>query len=203
MKAPLGVVAVALLAACHSAPDTGAQPPADAARSRDPQASYEPRSAPGQGQQYLARMAGDWDVQKTFHRRDGGEPATTPGTCRQTMIHGGRFLQSDFTFDNAEGPSTGTGVIGFDPQSGRFTSFWVDSRSTRTSIRQSEGTFDGERVVLWSRTLGEDGAARRSRTESRVSADGQRIEHRQWAVAADGSERLVMEMVLTRHAGAR
>ena len=172
-------------------------------RDRDPQSTYEPRSAPGAGQQFLARMAGDWEVAKTFHPRNGGAPDTTRGSCRQTMIHGGRFLQCEFVFAADGGQSTGTGVIGFEPQTGRFTSFWIDSRSTRVSVRQSEDAFDGEQIVLWSRALGDDGNARRSRTVTRIDADGQRVQHRQWSIAADGSERLVMELVLTRRPAGR
>ena len=181
MKTPKAAYAfLLLLVACSVHPSA----PADRspARPADPQSSYEPKSAPGAGQALLARMAGDWEVEKTFYPREGGVPAKARGTCQQRMIHGGRFLQSDFTFENSDGASTGTGVIGFDPQTGRFTSFWVDSRSTRTSIRQSEGVFAGEEIVLFSKTLGEDGAARRSRTSSRLSKDGQHLDHRQWSV---------------------
>src|SRR5262249_9025463 len=139
---------------------TPSQPP------RDAQASYEPRSEPGEGQKFLSRMTGDWDVVKTFYPRNG-EPAVSKGTCRQTMMHGGRFLDSDFVFHDANGDTTGTGVIGFDPQTGKFTSFWVDSRSTRFSVRQSEGPFDGSQIQLFSQNVGEPGPnARRSRTVS-------------------------------------
>jgi len=180
-------VLLGLLLGCSVPPRENARsaPAAAAPADRDPQSAYEPRSAPGDGQQYLARMAGDWQVVKTFHRR-GGEPAVTRGTCRQTMVQDGRFLQSEFVFEGEAGRSTGTGVIGFDPATGRFTSFWIDSRSTRVSIRQSEAGFDGREIVLWSRTLGDEPNARRSRTVSVVDADGLHMLHRQFAVSADG-----------------
>lgn len=189
-----------------AAPSPAASPPANA---RDPQASYEPRSAPGAGQEWLARLAGDFDVEKMFHPRDGGAPTLSHGTCRQTMVHGGRFLQAEFTFAAADGgatgattgPTTGTGVIGFDPATGRFTSFWYDSRSTRFSVRQSEGALANDELVLWNRAVGEDGNGRRSRTATHIDADGQHVQHRQWSVAADGSERLVMELLLARLGG--
>lgn len=179
-----------MLAACHAtAPEpVGTLAPGEA------QASYEPRSEPGTGQDFLARMAGDWTVQKTFHRRGGGEPSVTRGTCHQRMIHGNRFLQCDFAFD---GGSTGTGVIGFDAATGRFTSFWIDSRSTRVSVRQSEAAFDGQQIELVSRSIGEDEGARVSRTVTRFEGDD-RIVHRQSGRASDGSERLVMELLMTR-----
>src|SRR5262245_58784384 len=97
----------------------GAQEPPKAPK--DPQASYEPRSGPGAGQKFLERFVGDWDVVKTFHPRTG-EPARTPGTCRQRMIHEGRFLQSDFVFGTKDSATTGMGLIGFETATGKFTS---------------------------------------------------------------------------------
>lgn len=179
--------------ACHATPTAAKSSPKD-----EVQAAYEPRSAPGEGQQLLARMVGEWNVQKTFHRRGGGEPSVTTGTCTQTLIHDGRFLQSEFRFGTGKDASTGTGMIGFDAETKRFTSFWVDSRSTRVSVRQSDTPFDGARVELVSRALGEDKNARQSRTETQVLADGQRIVHRQFGRGTDGEERLVMELVMQR-----
>src|SRR5262249_23665561 len=105
-----------------------AQPPA-----KDPQSSFEPRSGPGAGQKYLERFVGDWDVEKIFFPRSG-EPARSTGECRQKMIHDGRFLQSDFTFEGVNGNTSGMGLIGFEPSTGKFTSVWTDSRQTRMSF---------------------------------------------------------------------
>src|SRR5438876_11400500 len=79
----------------------------------DPQNKYEPRSSPGVGQKFLEKFVGDWDVIKKFHPRTG-DPVEMKGECRQTMVHEGRFLKSEFVFQQAGGKSTGTGLIGFD-----------------------------------------------------------------------------------------
>jgi hypothetical protein len=177
---------LALAAACSAAP----------ADRSDPQDSFEPRSAPGQGQEFLGKMAGDFTVEKTIHRRSG-DPVTTHGECRQAMVQGGRFLQSDFTFHGEQGDTTGMGLIGFDTESGRFTSFWIDSRSTRVSVRQSGEPFDGREIRLHSVAVGEGTEVRVSRTSTHVEADGS-IVHRQVSVQPDGSERPVMELRLQR-----
>src|SRR3954451_24451944 len=76
---------------------------------------YEPANAAGAGQKLLAQMAGEWDVVKTFFPMNG-KPIVTKATCKQYMIQEGKFLQSDFTFFNADGTTnTATGVSGFDP----------------------------------------------------------------------------------------
>ena len=145
------------------------QPPTKDDR-KDPQAKFEPGSRPGEGQKFLEKFVGDWDVQKKFFR-GGGEPSVTKGTCKQEMIHDGRFLRSEFTFDAPGGKSTGTGLIGFEPETGLFTSTWVDSRQTRMSFRQSEAKFDGTEIVLYGKGLG-GREERRSRTVTRLEDGG-------------------------------
>jgi hypothetical protein len=172
------------------------QQPAKKDDKKDPQAAYEPRSKPGVGQKFLEKFVGDWDVAKTFHPRMG-EPTRQKGQCRQSMTHGGRFLQSEFTFDADSGKTTGTGLIGFEPESGKFTSVWIDSRQTRMSFRQAEGKFDGEQIVLFSKELdGKEG--RRSKTVTKIEDEGKTITHRQFSINQDNTERLVMELVLTK-----
>jgi Protein of unknown function (DUF1579) len=185
----VGFVSLALLA-------TAGQPPAKKDDKKDPQAAFEPKSKPGAGQKFLEKFVGDWEVAKAFHPR-AGEPVKQKGECRQTMLHGGRFLQSEFTFQTDAGKTTGTGLIGFEPETGKFTSVWVDSRQTRMSFRQAEEKFDGTQIVLFGKELdGKEG--RRSKTVTKLEDDGKKIVHRQYGVNADGTERLVMELVLTK-----
>ena len=173
----------------------GGQPPVT---KKDAQSAFEPRSGPGAGQKYLETFVGDWDVIKTFHPR-AGDPVKTKGECRQTMIHDGRFLQSEFVFDQDGKKTTGMGLVGFDAATGQFTTVWTDSRSTRMSLRQSQQQFDGKEIVLQSRSLeNETKGARVSRTVTRMEAKGDRIIHRQFTVAAGGQERLIMELEMTR-----
>lgn len=161
---------------------------------------FEPRSEPGAGQAYLARFAGDWEVTKTFHPREGA-PVVAKGRCHQEMVRDGRFLQSDFTFDAPPGgkPTTGQGLIGFEPSSGLFTSVWTDSRQTRMSIRHSQETFDGAKIVMRSASLDpKNPDPWTSRTVSTLS-DGDRVlTHQQFTINADGTERLIMELVMNR-----
>lgn len=171
--------------------------PCAAQKDKDPQSAVEPRSQPGAGQKFLEKFVGDWHVVKTFYSPSGAA-ARTEGTCRQTMIHGGRFLQSDFTFQKDATKTTGLGLIGFEPQTGRFTSVWTDSRQTKMSLRQSKDAFDGSEIVLYSKSLADGGKERLSRTVTRLEDAGRRIVHRQYNAGPDGKERLLMELVLTR-----
>lgn len=165
---------------------------------KDAQSSYEPRSGPGDGQKFLGPFVGEWEVTKTFYPRSGS-PSVAKGECTQTMINGGRFLKSEFVFHSDAGDTTGLGLIGFEPETGKFTSVWMDSRQTRMSLRQSRDAFNGREIVLFSKSLDDNGKpARQSRTVTHLEDQSNRIVHRQYSTSADGSERLVMELVMTR-----
>jgi hypothetical protein len=166
---------------------------------KDAQSAFEPRSEPGVGHTFLESFVGDWSVIKTFYPRNG-DPVKVPGRCRQSMIHEGKFLQSELVFDQAGKQTTGLGLVGFDAQTGRFTTIWTDARSTRMSFRQSQDPFNGKEIVLYGRSLeGEGQSARRSRTITRVEDSGSRIVHRQHVIEPDGQERLIMDLVMTRN----
>ncbi|QEL14492.1 DUF1579 family protein [Limnoglobus roseus] len=165
---------------------------------KDPQQAFEPRSGPGAGQKFLEKFVGDWAVEKKFFPRDGGQPSVSKGTCKQEMIHAGRFLRSEFTFEGTAGKSTGTGVIGFEPDTALFTSSWIDSRQTRMSFRKSKEKFTGEKIELFGSGLGAEPEMRKSKTITTLEDDGKKIVHKQFSIAADGTERQVMELAMTK-----
>jgi hypothetical protein len=165
---------------------------------QQPHNQYEPPNAPGAGQRLLAQFAGDWDMVQTFFPRTG-EPIVTKGTCTQRMIHEGKFLESDFTFFNSDGTkSTGTGISGFDSRTNRFTTVWFDSRRTTMSIRQSDGTFDGRNIVLWSTPLDPDNPGRKTVARAYLEEDGHALVYGHFLIDDKGNERKIFEMRLTR-----
>jgi hypothetical protein len=67
------------------------------------------------------------------------------------------------------------------------------------SFRQSKDKFNGEEIVLYGASLDPPAAdARRSLTVSKFEEGGKKLIHRQYSINADGAERLVMELVMTR-----
>jgi hypothetical protein len=166
---------------------------------KDQEAAYDPRSSSGAGQKFLEKFAGDWTVEKRFHPRTG-DPVVTKGECHQAMIQDGKFLKSDFVFRSETTNVTGTGLVGFEPATGLFTSVWADSHSTRMSIRQSKEPFNGSEIMLSSLPTGSNGVreARLSRNVTQLTDEGKKIVHKQFAIEADNSERLMFELILTR-----
>ncbi|HEX4164880.1 MAG TPA: DUF1579 family protein [Bryobacteraceae bacterium] len=159
---------------------------------------YEPPNAPGAGQKLLAQFAGNWDVIKSFFPMNR-KPMVTKGECKQYMVQGGKFLESDFTFFDSDGTkSTGTGISGFDSKTNRFTTVWYDSRQTTMSIRQSDGTFDGKNIVLWDTPLTPDHPGRKTVARAHLEEDGRVLVHRHFLIADKGSERMIIELRMTR-----
>jgi len=140
----------------------------------------------------------DWEVVKTFFPMNG-KPIVTNGTCKQYMIQDGKFLQSDFTFFNADGKKTiGTGISGFDSKTTRFTTVWYDSQQTTMSIRQSDGTFDGKNIVLWTTPLDTEHPGRKTVARAHLEEDGRVLLHRHFLINDQGEERLMIEFRMTR-----
>jgi hypothetical protein len=159
---------------------------------------YEPKSGPGAGQKLLAQFAGDWDVVNTFYPAQG-KSRVTKGTCKQFMVKDGKFLESDFTFFNPDGTKTsGTGISGFDSRSNRFTTVWFDSRRTEMSIRQSDGTFDGKNIVLWSTSLDNDTPGRKTVARAHLENNGRVLVYTHYLVGADGKQRMMFQMLMTQ-----
>jgi hypothetical protein len=193
---------IALAVAAGAGPPSGGQNAAAPPPKPDPQQVVEPKSAPGAGQKFLEQFAGDWDVEKKFFPRGGGEPSVSKGTCKQEIIHAGHFLRSEFVFETpGGGTSTGTGLIGFEPDTGLFTSTWIDSRQTRMSFRKSKEKFAGDKIVLYGTGLGGE-ETRPSKTTTTLEEKGTRIVHKQVSVAADGTERPVMQLTMTKKGAA-
>ncbi len=159
---------------------------------------YEPPNAPGAGQKLLAQFAGDWNVVQTFFPANG-KPRVAQGVCKQKMVQDGKFLESDFTFFGSNGTgSTGTGVSGFDSKTNRFTTVWYDSRQTTMSIRQSDGTFDGKNIVLWSTPLDPDHPGRKTVARAHLEEGGRILVYRHFLIDDKGNERMIFELRMTR-----
>jgi hypothetical protein len=169
-----------------------------AAVAQQTQHQYEPPNVPGAGQRLLAQFAGEWDVVKTFFPMNG-KPIATKGTCKQYMIEDGKFLQSDFTFFDSDGTkSTGTGISGFDSKTNRFTTVWYDSRQTTMSIRQSDGTFDGQNVVLRATPLDSEHPGHKTVARAHLEEGGRLLLHRHFMIDDKGKERMMIELRMTR-----
>jgi hypothetical protein len=74
---------------------------------------------------------------------------------------------------------------------------WFDSRQTTISIRQSDGTFDGDNIVLWATPLDPDRPGRK-RSRAHLEEGGRVVVQQHFLIDDKGNERMMIEMRMTR-----
>jgi hypothetical protein len=138
------LVVLSLAVALGSVPAAHAQQtPAKPTMSAEQQAMMEAWAksmAVGENHQRLARMAGQWDMITKAWMEPGQPPTETKGTVTNTMLLGGRVLQSQHSGAMMGQPFEGVGLTGYDNVTGRHWTTWLDNMST--GLFQATGSFD-------------------------------------------------------------
>jgi len=96
--------------------------------------AWDRAAAPGPWHAFLAQRAGKWQVAGRIWNDPEGEPALSTGTARVQMILGGRFLQEVLQGESGGLEYEGLGMLGCDNADSSFTSLWIDSLGTMTSV---------------------------------------------------------------------
>src|SRR6266545_6480874 len=158
---------------------------------------------PGQEQERLGRLTGQWDSHVKFYFQPGAPPMEKMGRYTAKMDLGGYFLNREFevALDDAGDFKRldfhGRGLTGFNPYERKYLGVWVDSGSP--AVYHTEGSFDDTGDVFTETSEGPDPEGRymRMRLVTEVlDEDHQRFRISQ--LIAGGEERLVTEMIHTR-----
>ena len=149
------------------------------------------------GQAFMEKMVGDFNVVRIFYGPTPNDPKKSNGTCKQSLQYGGKFLISDFVFGDGPNKIMGFGAMAYVPETGLFMSTWFDSRQAKMSVRQSKEKFNGKQVELATIPYKLDKSARASRTLTTFEDNGKKLWHRQWNMI-DDKEQLWMELHMTR-----
>jgi len=91
---------------------------------------YQKIGTPGEPHKLLAKLEGSWTTRSKGWVEPGKPPMESSGTCEQKMILGGRYLRQEYTGDMMGTPYTGISIMGYDNQTKKFESIWVDTMST-------------------------------------------------------------------------
>jgi hypothetical protein len=105
--------------------------------------------APGGGHALLASLVGEWDgMAKTWFEPDVLADES-PWRGRIRPVLGGRFVLHEYEGQMGGERFEGVAIHGYDLESGRFTTAWIDGFHTGTAIMCSEGerTPDGFSVL--------------------------------------------------------
>lgn len=106
---------------------------------------FEKQGTPGEPHKRLAGMEGSWTTKTKSWMEPNKPPMESTGSCEQKMILGGRFLKQKCTGDMMGKTFEGVGVMGYDNQTKKYTSTWMDSMST--TLHVMEGTGDGKTIT--------------------------------------------------------
>ncbi len=107
---------------------------------------YEKMGTPEAPHRALARLAGTWAATIRFWGPDGS-PTESSGVCEQKMLLGGRFLEQQFTGEMMGSPFEGIGITGYDNNTGRYLSTWIDSMSTAILFFEGTSGPDGKTIT--------------------------------------------------------
>ena len=106
---------------------------------------FEKQGTPGEPHKRLASMEGSWNTKTKSWMEPNKPPMETAGTCEQKMILGGRFLKQKCSGDMMGKTFEGVGVTGYDNQTKKYTSTWMDSMST--TLHVMEGTSGDDNTI--------------------------------------------------------
>jgi len=153
-------------------------------------------SMPGTQHELLKPMAGTWKA--TIKAWTGpGDPTVSVGTCENTWILGGRYLESSYKADFMGKPFEGLGLVGFDMKEKKFVNLWMDTMST--TYMASSGEMDPSgKTLSFSGTVPDpvSGKPLPYRMVTKIIDPNQHVFSMYGA--HDGKEALEMEITYTR-----
>jgi hypothetical protein len=152
---------------------------------------------PGGGHAMLAALVGEWEgTTRTWFEPDVlADESAWRGTIRSVL--GGRFVVHEYEGAMGGEPLEGIAIHGFDLDTGRFLTAWIDSFHNGTTIMRSEG----ERTPAGFSVLGSftvpDSAPWGWRTEIAL-VDADHVVITMYNITPEGSESKGVETRYTR-----
>jgi hypothetical protein len=124
---------------------------------------------PGPQHEKLKAMVGTWNA--TVKSWTGGpEPVVTKGLMKNSMILGGRFLESRYSGTYDGKPFEGLGLTGYDLKKNQLISLWADGGSTSWSTMTGGISEDGKELTSSSTIDGMDGKPMAVRAVTKIES---------------------------------
>jgi hypothetical protein len=153
---------------------------------------------PGAPHKLLAGLAGSWKAEvKTWPDPDRPSMKSV-GTCEQTMILDGRFLRQEFTGGMMGIPYTGIGFTGYDNNSKKYVSAWMDSSSTNILFFEGTSSADGKTITQETRYYDDPMRGPRKWRSVTKLVDDRTWLYEVYGVDKKGKEERMMEITYTR-----
>ena len=109
---------------------------------------YTKLASPGEPHKLLASMAGTWNTTTKSWMDPNQPPEETTGTCKQTMLMDGRFLEQECTGTMMGQPFNGRGVTGYDNHTKKYVATWMDSMGTGIYFFEGSAGSDGKTITM-------------------------------------------------------
>lgn len=156
------------------------------------------RTMPGPQHAALAKMAGTWDAKVKAWMTPDQPPMESTGTCEETMIMGGRYLQQTFHGDMMGQSFDGMGYTGFDNVTQKYIGFWMDNMSTGWMSSTGTASADGKTFTFTGDMS--DTMTNRVLPNKQVvtCADDNHMRFELWAPGPDGKDMKWIEIEYTR-----
>ncbi len=109
---------------------------------------YTKLATPREPHKLLANMAGTWKITTKSWMDPNQPPEETTGTCKQTMLMEGCFLQQECTGTMMGQAFNGMGVTGYDNHTKKYVATWMDSMGTGIYSSKGRPGDDGKTITM-------------------------------------------------------
>jgi Protein of unknown function (DUF1579) len=190
------VAAVALLVTPLLAQGTK-EPPQMTPEQKAEMEAYQKAGTPGPQHQWLASIAGTYNLKIKSWHEPGMPPMESEGTATRKTMLDGRVLEEEMTSSMMGMPFTGHGMMGYDNVTGKFWSTWNDSMST--GLMTSTGTCDAQKVCTFTGTWNDPvkKTPAHSRMTTRWTSPTTEV-FEMYGPGKDGKEMKMMEITYTK-----
>jgi hypothetical protein len=158
---------------------------------------YKKVGTPGEHHKVLAKLEGFWTTRTRGWMEPGKPPVESTGTCEQKMILDGHYLRQEYTGDMMGQPFTGINLLGYDNQSGKYESVWIDSMSTGIFYFVGPASADGKTITQECRYDDPVKGPSVWRSVTRIKEDNT-LELEMFITPQGGKEEKMMEMTVAR-----
>lgn len=159
--------------------------------------TYKKLATPGSPHRLIARMEGSWEARINSWMDPDQPPVESVGTCEQKMVLDGRFLQQEFRGEMMENPFNGIGFMGYDNNSKKFVSTWMDTMGTGIYLFEGELGEDERSIVQTSSYNDPIQGPMKWRSVTRV-VDNDTWAMQMYSTGTGGKEMKMMEGVYSR-----
>jgi hypothetical protein len=108
---------------------------------------YQRMATPGAPHRLLALLAGSWSSEHKYWMEPDQPPTESTGNSEQMMILDGRFLQQEFSGEMMGSPFSGFGFLGYDNNTQKYVSTWLDNMGTGIYFFEGSAGADGRSIV--------------------------------------------------------